>query len=188
MTCVYQYAIISYIISGYEIIDFNMTGKQSHNSLRINVGFLLNQPVGTYQDIQFEPETIEFSPEFVVEKFSGSVRVSRTRTGILAQADFRGEVPMDCVRCLEKYSQKLNTIFSELFAFKKEFVTDSELLLPENAFMNLAPLAYEYLLLEVPILTICSPSCKGLCPICGMNINDGICKHMGSEMSIKAVE
>lgn len=165
-----------------------MTSKQSHNSLRINVGFLLNQPVGTYRDIHFEPETIKLSPGFVVSKFSGLVRVSRTRTGILAQADIQGEIPMDCVRCLDKYSQMLSTSFSELFAFKKEDVTDSELMLPEDAYIDIAPLAYEYLLLETPILAVCSPDCEGLCPVCGTNLNKGTCQHMDRVISSMAEE
>lgn len=165
-----------------------MTGKQSHNLLRINVGFLLNQPVGTYRDIHFEPETFILSPGFVVTEFKGLVRVSRTRTGILAQVDIQCEIPMDCVRCLETYSQLLKTSFSELFAFKKEDVTDSDLILPEDAFINIAPLGYEYLLLETPILAVCSPDCKGLCPVCGTNFNNNICQHVDMAISSRAEE
>ncbi len=165
-----------------------MTGKKNHNLLRINVGFLLNQPVGTYRDIHFEPETFILSPEFVVTEFTGLVRISRTRTGILAQMDVQGEIPIDCVRCLEAYSQLLRTSFSELFAFKKEDATDSDLILPEDGYIDLAPLAYEYLILETPMLAVCRPDCKGLCPVCGTNFNKNTCPHMDMAISSGAEE
>ncbi|MBM3211747.1 DUF177 domain-containing protein, partial [Candidatus Poribacteria bacterium] len=33
----------------------------------------------------------------------------------------------------------------------------------------------ESLLLELPIRILCSENCKGLCPKCGQNLNDGKC-------------
>jgi uncharacterized protein len=154
------------------------SNKSLHNSLRINIGFLINQPVGTYRDIHFDLESVAFSPEFETIHFLGAVRVGRTKTGILTQAEFQAQVLMDCVRCLESYNQFLTTNFSELFAFNKEDVTESGLILSEDGYIDLAPLAYEYLLLEIPIQPVCSPDCRGLCMVCGVNFNEGACEHM----------
>ena len=164
------------------------SNKPSRNSLRINVGFLINQPVGTYRDIHFDLESIQFSPEFEALDLSGTVRVGRTKTGILTQAEFQAQVLIDCVRCLESYTQILMTSFSELFAFNKEDVTESGLILSEDGYIDLAPLAYEYLLLEIPIQPVCSPDCRGLCPICGVNFNEGACEHMERIMTSRTVE
>jgi uncharacterized protein len=35
----------------------------------------------------------------------------------------------------------------------------------------------EYILLEIPISPLCRPDCKGLCPICGNNLNEDTCHH-----------
>jgi len=35
----------------------------------------------------------------------------------------------------------------------------------------------EYMLLEVPLNPLCKPDCKGLCPICGGNLNEEVCNH-----------
>ena len=188
MTCVYHYAIISYIIYGNLFVEFMKSKKPSRNSLRINVGFLINQPVGTYRDIHFDLESNLLSPDLEVKNFSGAVRVGRTKTGILAQAEFQAQIPIECVRCLENYNQNLKISFGELFAFNKEDVTESELLLSEDASVDLAPLAYEYLLLEIPIRPVCSPECRGLCSICGVNFNEGTCEHMERMMASRTAE
>src|ERR687885_9624 len=39
----------------------------------------------------------------------------------------------------------------------------------------LADAMREYALLEVPMLPLCKPDCKGLCPECGTNLNDETC-------------
>ena len=67
--------------------------------------------------------------------------------------------------------------FTELYAFKNENVTDSGLMMPEDAHIDLQPLVREYALLEVPINPLCRPDCKGLCIECGENRNEVDCGH-----------
>jgi uncharacterized protein len=71
----------------------------------------------------------------------------------------------------------LNWDFTELFAFKQKSVSESDLLLPEDQQIDLGPLIREYALLEFPINPICRPGCKGLCPVCGENLNEVDCGH-----------
>jgi len=54
---------------------------------------------------------------------------------------------------------------------------ETELVVPDDGYINLAPLTRDYLLLELPIKPICRPDCKGLCPVCGVNLNETICEH-----------
>jgi uncharacterized protein len=71
--------------------------------------------------------------------------------------------------------------FTELYAFNKKSETDSGLLLPDDAQIDLQPLLREYALLEIPIKPICRPDCKGLCPVCGENLNETDCGHRPEE-------
>jgi uncharacterized protein len=71
----------------------------------------------------------------------------------------------------------LNWTFTELFAFDRRNKTDSGLLVPEDGQIDLEPLLREYALLEFPISPICKPECKGLCPVCGENLNKADCGH-----------
>ena len=151
--------------------------NQPRNPLRINIGFLLNQSIGYYRDIHFEYPEIHLKPDLPLTNFSGVARVTRTPQGILVQGQFQGETPAECVRCLTDFQQPLHASFSELYAFNERSVTESELILPEDGTLNLEDLVREYLLIELPITPMCTPDCKGLCPICGQNLNEEMHEH-----------
>ena len=104
-------------------------------------------------------------------------RVTRTPQGILLQVDCKVLIDLECVRCLTGFQQTLNINFTELYAFSQRYVTDSGLLMPETGVIDLAPVLREYILLEIPISPLCQPDCKGLCPICGNNLNESTCYH-----------
>jgi uncharacterized protein len=145
--------------------------NQPRNPLRINVGFLKNLPIGASRDIHFEFPVIQLV-ELEFTNFKGVVNLSRTPQGLLAQCDFSADVSADCARCLESFDQSLTTSFSELFAFSTKAMDESGLVVPEDGNIDFEPIVYEYLLLEMPISPVCREDCKGLCKICGMNLNE----------------
>lgn len=145
--------------------------------LRINVGFLLNQPVGSNRDIHFDYTNIPLSPDFQIKKLEGVARINRTPQGILVDADFCAYQNEECVRCLEPFEQELHTRFQELFSFQSHPTTDPSLVVPEDGNLDLGPLTRDYLLLEKPIKALCKPDCKGLCSVCGEDLNLQPCIH-----------
>ncbi len=155
--------------------------KQPRNPLRFNVGFLLNQPIGTYRDIHFEYPEVVLKPDLELSDFEGVARVGRTPQGILVQGDFKAKAPAECVRCLTDFKQSLRTKFDELYAFDQRSITDSGLILPEDANIDLEPLVREYLLIEMPISPLCRLDCKGLCSVCGENLNEIVGEHYHQE-------
>lgn len=154
-----------------------MSTGNSRFPLRFNVGFLLNQPIGTSRDIHFEFPSLNLAEDFSVSDFKSLVRVTRTPQGILVQMNVEASVHIECVRCLTEYVQPLQTSFSDLYAFKPTAVTDSNLILPDDSNINLAPLVREYLITELPIKSLCREDCKGLCTVCGENLNVSTCEH-----------
>jgi uncharacterized protein len=91
--------------------------------------------------------------------------------------DFKALIDLECVRCLNSFQQTLNINFTELYAFSQRYVTDSGLIMPETGIIDLAPVLREYILLEIPISPLCRPDCKGLCPLCGNDLNESTCYH-----------
>lgn len=67
--------------------------------------------------------------------------------------------------------------FTELYAFTKKSVSASELLVPDDAQIDFAPLIREYALLEIPIKPLHDPDCKGLGIECGQDLNIKDCGH-----------
>ncbi len=148
----------------------------------LNIGFLITSAVGTCRDFPFEFDQIKLGSDLPVTDFSGLVTFSRTQQGLLIQGKFVASTILECVRCLDQYSQPLTWEFTDLFAFNSKSVSDSNLLVPENGRIDLEPLLREYALLEVPIKPICRKECKGLCPTCGENLNHTDCGHRQSEV------
>jgi uncharacterized protein len=148
-----------------------------HSPLRLNVGFVVAQSAGFSRDIPLEIPQIRLPPDLQLNLLVGVVRVTRTPQGILLQADLHAQTELECVRCLTGFVQTLNINFTELYAFSQRYVTDSGLLMPETGIIDLHPVLREYAMLEIPISPLCKPNCKGLCPICGNNLNESTCSH-----------
>jgi len=148
------------------------------NPLIINVGFLLNQSVGTSRDIHFDQPELRLASDFVLHDFLGVARVGRTPQGILVQAEFTASMTAECVRCLAEFQQPLRASFKELYAFHSRAVTESGLYVPEDGNIDLAPLVREFILLDMPIKPLCKPDCKGLCVVCGEDLNTTTCEHV----------
>jgi uncharacterized protein len=145
--------------------------------LRLNVGFVAHQSVGYNRDFSIEINRIHLPPDLDLIDLRGTARVGRTPQGLLVLVKMRAMVLAQCVRCLADFQQALAVDFAELYAFTQRSVTDSGLILPEDGHIDLTPLVREYMLLDVPISLLCSPSCKGLCQVCGENLNESNCNH-----------
>lgn len=145
--------------------------------LRINIGFLINSPVGTNRDFEFEIPDLRFHPDQEFTDFIGVARLSRTQQGLLVQGEFEAKVIAECVRCLADFVQHLQISFDELYAFDNRSVTESNLLVPQDGYIDLGPIVREYLILEIPIRPICREDCLGLCPVCGQEWNESTCEH-----------
>ena len=148
---------------------------------RFNVGFIIHEEVGYNHDFPFEFEKVVLSDELELRQLSGNVNVGKTPQGLIAQGAFSAETTVTCARCLTNFVQELDWEFTELYAFDNRSTTDSDLLLPEDAHLDVEELLREYALLEIPINPVCKPDCLGLCPECGQNLNEKDCGHRPEE-------
>ena len=144
---------------------------------RINIGFIVHEEVGYSHEFPFELEKAVLGDDLELVNFEGVVRIDRTPQGLIVQGDFSGDTTLECVRCLNEFSFPLKWELTELYAFKKASVSESELLVPDSAQIDLAPLLREYALLELPIKPLHDPDCKGLCIECGQDLNVKDCGH-----------
>lgn len=138
---------------------------------------MVNESIGNYRELNIAYDEVTLESDLTLTDFEGEVRISRTPQGLLVDGTFRGTVVGDCVRCLEEYLQPLEASFQELFAYRTRHTRDAEYFVPEDGYIDLEPLVYENLICEIPIKSICKPECKGLCPVCGVNLNETTCEH-----------
>ena len=151
--------------------------SNSQSPLRLNVGFIVHQTIGFSREFDFDFPKIQIQSDLFLRDLKGVVAITRTPQGLLVHVKMKAKITAECVRCLNDFDQPLDVDFSELYAFNRKSVTESGLILPEDAKIDLTPLLREFMLLEVPIKPICRPDCKGLCPVCGENLNENICNH-----------
>ena len=144
---------------------------------RLNVGFIVNNDVGFNTDFPFEFDKIRVSDDLDLFNFRGIVNIGRTPQGLLLTGQFGAKLKGECARCLREFNHTVQWDITELYAFNKKSVTDSGLILPDDAQIDLAPLMRDYALTEVPISPICKPDCKGLCSTCGQDLNQKECGH-----------
>ena len=143
---------------------------------RINVGFIIHEEVGYVHEFPFELEKINLD-DLELQNFVGKADIGRTPQGLVVQGNFEADTKLECVRCLKEFIEPLNWEFTELYAFTQKSLSESELLVPEDAQLDLAPLIREYALLEIPIKPLHDPQCKGLCIECGQDLNLKDCGH-----------
>jgi uncharacterized protein len=144
---------------------------------RLNVGFIVHEEVGYTAQFHFEFDKLKLGDDLLLKEFSGVVDVGRTPQGLLFTGQFSATTPLECARCLKTFDQRLNWNMTELYAFTEKSVSESGLMVPEDAKIDLDPIIRDYALLEIPISPICQPDCRGLCPECGQDLNIRDCGH-----------
>lgn len=137
---------------------------------------MINKAIGTSREIPVDTEKIELD-DILVRNLTSLVRISRTREGLLLQVNAEAEIHTTCARCLEEFFLLVSVSFEELYQFPSRHREEMDLILPADGFIDLEPLYREYFILDMPIKRLCKPDCKGLCAVCGANLNETICEH-----------
>lgn len=95
--------------------------------------------------------------------------------------DLETSISGNCGKCLKKYSQKIEIplIEREFFpAIPKNLVDQEDIFLinKKDMTIDLSEVLRQEILLHFPLIPVCSKSCKGLCPKCGIDLNKKTCK------------
>ncbi len=125
---------------------------------------------------------------------SWSVEATNTGDAILVQGTAAGDATTQCARCLEDVTYGLEGDIEGYFLIggEEEAETPEDMegdefdFLPDNRKIDLVPLIVAALLLEVPLVPLCDDDCKGLCPQCGANLNEGPCGCSRDEADVEA--
>ena len=114
--------------------------------------------------------------------------------GILASGMVRAHVVGTCDRCLEDAEFDIASEVDEYFLFEapaEEELNDDEdevdfSLVSDDDTIDLAEPIFAAILLETPYVVLCREDCKGLCPHCGANLNEGYCGCAEKMESVEA--
>lgn len=102
------------------------------------------------------------------------------------QGSFEPTLVMECARCLRDVEVPLEIKLGTLMRydpsvdvpFLEEAETGEELLVFGDPNLDLSAYLAETTLLTAPLSVVHDPHCKGLCQVCGHDLNEGPCEHM----------
>jgi len=112
-----------------------------------------------------EPVEVEGSLESVVE-------------GVYAGGTARTHLVGECSRCLDPLEDDVEVRFDELFTYPEKIPHEmsaeerEEVVVLVGDSVDLGPLVYDALVLAAPTAPLCRPDCEGLCPQCGIRLED----------------
>lgn len=106
---------------------------------------------------------------------AGEVR--GTVDGVIAEFDVGAQAHLVCVRCLTEWDERIETRGTQHFTR----VPDEDGYAIEDHQIDLTGPAIDELALSMPAAPLCREDCKGLCPICGTDLNVDSCDGHGEE-------
>lgn len=102
------------------------------------------------------------------------------------QGTFEPTLIMDCARCLREVHVPLELKLGTLMRYDpsadqpylEEAESGEEVLVFGEPNLDLSAYLAETTVLAAPLSVLHDPACKGLCQVCGQDLNEGTCEHM----------
>ncbi|NTW78389.1 MAG: DUF177 domain-containing protein [Syntrophaceae bacterium] len=157
------------------------------NSLKINVvtipeegrNFVFSGDGKWFQESFPNSDEVDFS----LQKVDVTCQITKASSTVFIKGSISAIIGIACSRCLEDASLTVGGDFAyTLVPLTPETREDLELQAEDlevssyqGDFIDLAPIIYEQIILQIPLKPLCSEDCKGLCPHCGTNLNVASC-------------
>jgi uncharacterized protein len=107
---------------------------------------------------------------------------------VIARGRVQGTLQQSCRRCLEPLETTFDEDLTMVFVDEDELDEDVEddgstrIIASSDKELDLSRPVREEVFLAIEPYVVCSPECKGLCPGCGTNLNEGPCTCEGDEL------
>ena len=102
------------------------------------------------------------------------LRLEAVMEGVLVTGTVRTGLDGECARCLEPISEHLEVRFQELYLYADQgpFEEDDEVSMLEGDLVDLEPALRDAVVLSLPFQPLCEDDCPGLCPECGVRLEE----------------
>jgi uncharacterized protein len=137
--------------------------------------------------VDFDEATVRFD-ELELHGLTGSVSMLRTDGGLLVTLTVEANARERCSRCLKEIETPIEINFEEEYVPVVDANTGAPVrsALPPDTFrigpdfvLDLHEGVRQYILMSEPAKPLCQADCKGLCPNCGADLNQGACRCAG---------
>lgn len=133
-------------------------------------------------------ETIQIDLEDESVRLLEPCRIKGELKKGIAQVDVEGQIfakaEFECSRCLIPIISTLDVPFKVSFVTEEDYSKEKEselhgedldISIYDGNKIDLSEIVREQILLNLPVQSFCSENCKGLCPKCGINLNEKTC-------------
>ncbi len=129
-------------------------------------------------------DAVDFSVEadgldFIEDVLSGSAKASgviTNRSGVvLLNGVITPDIRVSCARCGKEFSYSEPIALEAKITDKLANKDEDEFILLTDFSLDIDELVRSTLILEMPSRFLCREDCKGLCPKCGCDLNEGSC-------------
>ncbi|MFP5332747.1 MAG: YceD family protein [Acidimicrobiia bacterium] len=129
-----------------------------------------------------ESGTLDLSIELTNARVDDTARVDvRLRSltdGIVARGTVTVPVDLTCKRCLTTWTETREIPFEQVYRRQPDD-TDDELPLVDGHAIDLEPAIHDEVSLALPAAPLCREDCRGLCSVCGTDLNESPCDGHG---------
>jgi uncharacterized protein len=146
----------------------------------INLGTL--RPGASTVEVRSEAQELDLLPAEWPGDVQGRLNLDRTGELVSVRGPIRATARLECVRCLETFDLPVEVALTVVAdrgggprRLEEDLAADSYMKFHDGRQLDLREEAREALLLDLPITPHCRQDCRGLCPRCGANLNEGPC-------------
>lgn len=150
--------------------------------LSYNVASLLRAAPGTVLAYPIDVASLDVAEDVqLASPITGEIRLSRAGRSILARGDLQTAIEGHCSRCLREIVTPVEVHIDEEALPSIDIDTGlpvdvaaelDALRLDDHHELDLATPVREAISLAEPIAALCRPDCRGLCPVCGLDLNE----------------
>ncbi|MCH0541274.1 DUF177 domain-containing protein [Streptomyces sp. MUM 203J] len=118
------------------------------------------------------------------------LRLESVMEGVLVTGTARATAEGECVRCLEPLGREVEADFQEMFSYPDaddrgrskqaepgDDAEDEDMIPLEDGMFDLEPVLRDAVVLALPMQPVCREDCAGLCPECGVGLNENPDHH-----------
>lgn len=104
------------------------------------------------------------------------LRLESVSEGVLVSGSVSGTITGECGRCLREITDSFDVAVQELFAYPHsvtdETTEEDEVGRMHGDLIDLEPAVRDAVVLTLPTNPLCRPDCPGLCPDCGVHLDE----------------
>lgn len=153
-------------------IDISNITKVEGAFLNIEFNEVIEELNFLFRDFVFD-DPVQFNGQLVnvsgVLKLSGQLNTRYTTI---------------CYRCLRNLEQKMDVYVREDL-IRRDKCTDCEAYTYEGNYLEIDKILKDNIILNLPMRLLCKDDCKGLCPICGSDLNERECDCREDKINMK---